>query len=49
MYFEILVLGILIIYALNYCKVISINKAVEDNKGYFIKMKESDYDFLVKA
>ena len=49
MYFEILALGVLIFYALNYCKVISINKAVEDNKGYFIKMKESDYDFLVKA
>ncbi len=49
MYFEILVLGALIIFALNYSKIIDINKMVDDNKQYFIKLKESDFDFLVKA
>ena len=35
--------------ALQYTKVIDINKLVEDNKGYFKRFKEEDYDFLVRA
>ena len=49
MYFEILGLGAVFVMALQYTKVIDINKLVEDNKGYFKRFKEEDYDFLVRA
>jgi len=49
MYFEILGLGAVIVAALQYTKVIDLNKLVDDNKVYFRKFKEDDYDFLVRA
>ena len=49
MYFEILGLGAVIVAALQYTKVIDLNKLIEDNKVYFKKFKEDDYDFLVRA
>ena len=49
MYFEILGLGAVIVAALQYTKVIDLNKLIDDNKGYFKKFKEDDYDFLVRA
>lgn len=49
MYFEILGLGAVIIAALQYTKVIDLNKLIDDNKVYFKRFKEDDYDFLVRA
>ena len=49
MYFEILGLGAVIVAALQYTKVIDLNKLIDDNKVYFKKFKEDDYDFLVRA
>ena len=49
MYFEILGLAIVYILALQYTKVIDLNKLVDDNKNYFKRFKEEDYDFLVRA
>ena len=49
MYFEILGLGAVIIATLQYTKVIDVNKLVEDNKVYFRRFKEEDFDFLVRA
>lgn len=49
MYFEILGLGAVFVIALQYSKVIDLNKLVEDNKVYFKRFKEEDYDFLVRA
>ena len=49
MYFEIIALGAVIVLALQYTKVIDLNKLIEDNKGYFKRFKEEDYDFLVRA
>lgn len=49
MYFEILGLAAVFVMALHYTKVIDLNKLVEDNKTYFRRFKEEDYDFLVRA
>lgn len=49
MYFEILGLGAAIVMTLQYTKVINLNKLVDDNKQYFKRFKEDDYDFLVRA
>ena len=49
MYFEIIILGAVFVMALQYTRVIDLNKLIEDNKGYFKKFKEEDYDFLVRA
>ena len=49
MYFEILLLGAFYIFVLQYTRIIDINKFVDDNKSYFKKFKEDDYDFLVRA
>jgi hypothetical protein len=49
MYFEIIGLGGVFIAALQYSRVIDLNKFVDDNKSYFKKFKEEDYDFLVRA
>ena len=49
MYFEILGLAAVIVLALQYTKVIDVNKLIDDNKVYFKKFKEDDYDFLVRA
>lgn len=49
MYFEIFILGVIILFLLNYTGRISANRFVADNEVYFRKMKESDWDFYVKA
>lgn len=49
MYFEILILGAIILFLLNYTGRISANRFVADNEVLFQKLKESDYDFYVKA
>ena len=49
MYFEILGLSLVIVLMLQYTRVIDLNKLVEDNKMYFKRFKEEDYDFLVRA
>ena len=49
MYFEIFILGAIILFLLNYTGRISANRFVADNEVYFRKLKESDWDFYVKA
>lgn len=46
---EILIIGFIIFFILNYTGKISANKLMEDNKEAFKKFKESDYDFYVRA
>lgn len=47
-YFEIIIFGIVLVLLLNYTGTIKGNKFIEDNKDYFKKLKEKDYDFYVK-
>ena len=49
MYFEIIGLGAVFVLALQYTKVIDLNKMIDDNKSYFKRFKEENYDFLVRA
>ena len=49
MYFEILFLGIIFYAIMSYNKMINLGKFVSDNQKYFEKLKEDDYDFLVRA
>lgn len=49
MYFEILFLGVIFLGILSYSKMVNLNKFVTDNQKYFEKLKEDDYDFLVRA
>ena len=49
MYFEIIALGVIIIFILNYTGRISGNKFVADNSVYFQKLKEDDWDFYVRS
>ena len=49
MYFEIMILGILIIFIMAYNGHISTNRFIEDNEMFFRKFKEEDWDFYVKA
>ena len=49
MYFEILLVGVLLFIILTANGFISPNKFIQDNQDIFMKLKESDYDFLVKA
>lgn len=49
MYFEIFILGVIIFFLLNYTGKISANRFVADNEVYFQKLKESDWEFYVKA
>lgn len=49
MYIEIFILGVIILFLMNYTGRISANRFVLDNEVYFRKLKESDYDFYVKA
>lgn len=46
---EILLIGLLILFVLEYNKKINTNKFIKDNEQYFKILKEDDYDFLVKA
>ena len=49
MYFEIIGLGFVFVLALQYTKVIDLNKMIDDNKATFRRFKEDNYDFLVRA
>ena len=49
MYFEVFVLAAILLFGLNYTGKISANRFVSDNEVYFRKLKESDWDFYVKA
>lgn len=49
MYYEILLLAIIIIFMMQYVGGFSIGKFVTDNYVYFQKLMEDDYPFLVKA
>lgn len=46
---EILVVGVILLYILNKNKKINSEKFIKDNANYFRKLKEDDYDFLVKS
>ncbi len=49
MYIEILIIGIIIFTIMVASGAINLNKFVIDNEALFRKIKESDWDFLVKA
>ena len=49
MYFEVFILAAILLFGLNYTGKISANRFVSDNEVYFRKLKESDWDFYVKA
>ena len=49
MSWEILIIAVITIFVLNYSGRISTNRFVKDNSTYLQKLKESDYDFLVRA
>ena len=49
MYFEVFALAAILLFGLNYTGKISANRFVSDNEVYFRKLKESDWDFYVKA
>ena len=46
---EILVVGIILLYILQKNQTISSQKFIQENANYFRKLKESDYDFLVRS
>ena len=49
MYFEIIALAAVFLLVLHKTKVVDFRKLVEDNKSFFVRFKEEDYDFLVRA
>ena len=49
MYVEILILGVIIFAVLTANGFINPNKFIQDNQDIFFKLKEDNYDFLVKA
>ena len=49
MYLEILVIGIISFVVLTVNGYIKPNKFIQDNQDIFLKLKEEDYDFLVRA
>lgn len=49
MYLEILTIGIIAFVVLTVNGYIKPNKFIQDNQDIFMKLKEEDYDFLVKA
>ncbi len=49
MYFEILIIGIIAFIVLTINGFIKPNKFIQDNQDIFLKLKEEDYDFLVRA
>lgn len=46
---EILFLGLILLFVLNYTGRIDANRFITDNQVYLGKLKESDYDFYVRA
>ena len=49
MYLEILIVGVIVFFILTLNGYIKPNKFIQDNQDFFLKLKEEDYDFLVKA
>lgn len=49
MYFEIVIVAVLLFIILTSNGFINPNKFVQDNQDIFMKLKEDDYDFLVRA
>lgn len=49
MYLEILIVGVIFFFVLTVNGYIKPNKFIQDNQDIFLKLKEEDYDFLVKA
>ena len=49
MYIEILAIGVILFAIMIASGAININKFIIDNEALFRKIKESDWDFLVKA
>ncbi len=49
MQIEIIIIAVIIMFVLNYTGRINVNKLLLDNEMYFRKLKESDWDFLVRA
>ena len=49
MYLEILIVGVIFFFVLTINGYIKPNKFIQDNQDIFMKLKEEDYDFLVKA
>jgi len=46
---EILIIGVIMLFVMNYTGRINANKFIADNEVYFKKLKEEDWDFFVKA
>ena len=46
---EILIIGVIMLFVMNYTGRINANKFIQDNEVYFKKLKEEDWDFFVKA
>jgi len=46
---EILIVGIIMIFVFTYVGAFNFSKFVDDNKALFSKLKEDDYDFLLRA
>ena len=46
---EILIIGLIILFVMNYTGRISANRFIADNEVYFRKLKEDDWDFFVRA
>ncbi len=46
---EIFIIGAIILFIFFYTGMVNKGKFVEDNKGIFMLLKESDYDFLLRA
>lgn len=46
---EILIIGVIMLFVMNYTGRINANKFIADNEVYFKKLKEEDWDFYVKA
>lgn len=42
---EILIIGLIILFVMNYTGRISANRFIADNEVYFRKLKEDDWDF----
>ena len=46
---EILIIGLIIIFVFNYIGAFNVNKFVQDNNVLFERLKEPDYDFLLRS
>ena len=46
---EFAIVVLIVIFTLSYSGAINTKKLYEDNKKFFMMLKEKDYDFLVKA